>query len=198
MTTDENDATVLSGQHVVLRPLAVDDAEITLLWRLGARARLLNAGAQTVEEQARWIASRPETERNFIIETKAGVPVGMIALVDISVQHRRAEAARFLIGDEAAVRGIPVAVEAMKLLYELAFDRLGLQRVYGVTAAENTLMIKWHKYLGMAEEGRLRRHTVIDGQLRDIVCLGLLVEEYRTITLPRLNALVAAVRPPGS
>lgn len=194
MTTDENDATVLSGQHVVLRPLSVEDAEVTLSWRLGARARLLNAGAQTVEGQARWIASRPETERNFIIETKAGVPVGMIALVDISVQHRRAEAARFLIGDEDAARGIPVAVEAMRLLYELAFENLGLQRVYGTIAADNTLMLKWQKYFGMVEEGRLRQHNLIDGRFQDIVLVGLMKDEYERITKPRMAAFVASAR----
>jgi RimJ/RimL family protein N-acetyltransferase len=44
----------------------------------------------------------------------------------------------------------------MKLLYELAFDRLAC--CGGIIAANNTLMIKWQKYLGMKEEGRLRQH----------------------------------------
>lgn len=196
MTTPaEFDAATLSGRHVVLRPLVAGDAEITLRWRLGARARLLNAGAQTVEEQARWIAARPASERNFIIETKAGTPIGMIALVDINTLHRRAEAARFLIGDEESARGIPAAVESMQLLYVLAFERLGLQRVYGTIAADNTLMLKWQKYFGMVEEGRLRRHNLINGRFQDIVLVGLMADEYETVAKPRMAAFIASARP---
>ena len=59
------------------------------------------------------------------------------------------------------MKGVPAAVESMKLLYELAFDELRLQRIYGTVAADNLLMIKWQKFFGMQEEGRLRRHYCI-------------------------------------
>ena len=58
---------VLRGEFVHLRPLGEHDAERTLRWRLGARAALLNRGAETVEQQAAWIRSRPASERNFVI-----------------------------------------------------------------------------------------------------------------------------------
>jgi diamine N-acetyltransferase len=189
--------TVLHGEFVVLRPLTVDDAALTFEWRKGERATLLNQGAQTVEEQARWIAGRPAAEYNFIIETRqAGRPIGMLSLVAIDPINRRGEPGRFLIGDEGAARGIPAAAEAMKLLYELAFDRLGLQRVCGMVASDNVRMIKWQSYLGMVREGLLRRHYYIDGRFQDAVYFGLLDTEYRAVTLPRLNALIAAGRQP--
>lgn len=187
-------AGTLTGEFVNLRPLAPDDAELTLAWRLGNRARLLNLGAATVQEQAQWIASRPGTEHNFVIELATSRPIGMLSLVDVDVVSRRAETARFLIGDEAAARGVPAAVEAMKLLYRFAFDELGLLRLFGTVAASNRLMIKWQKFLGMQEEGRLRQHLFVDGGFDDAVLLGLLVEEYRTITLPRMDVLMAAAR----
>lgn len=114
----------------------------------------------------------------------------MLSLIAIDLVNRRAEPSRFLIGDEDAVKGTPAAVEAMVLLYQLAFDELGLSRVYGTVASGNVLMIKWQKYLGMKEEGRLRRHYYIGGAFQDAVCLGLLVEEYRQTALPRMKALV--------
>ncbi len=46
----------------------------------------------------------------------------------------------------------------------------------------------------MVEEGRLRRHLFIDGAWQDAVCLGLLDEEYRSVSLPRMNALISAAR----
>ena len=78
-----------------------------------------------------------------------------------------------------AVRGIPVAAEAEKLV-----------RLYGTVAAANTKMIKWNKFLGFIEEGRLRDHLLMDGTFQDAVFLGLLEPDYREITVPRLRILV--------
>lgn len=182
----------LHGQYVVLRPLRVDDAELTLGWREGDRATLLNRGATNVAEQEAWIASRPNTELNFVIQLRSGQPVGMLSLVNIDEANRRAEPARFLIGDPDSVRGLPVAVEAMKLLYQLVFDQMKLLRVHGTVVADNRLMIKWQKFLGMREEGRLRQHYLIGGRFHDAVCLGMMEDEYRAIALPRMNAFIEA------
>lgn len=182
----------LRGEYVHLRPLTADDAELTLGWRLSNRARFLNEGAQTVEQQKDWIESRPHSEFNFIIELMNETPVGMLSLVDVSRSQRRGETARFLIGNEEAVQGIPAAVEAMKLLYDFAFDELGLHRLYGTISEKNKLMVKWQKYLGMQEEGRLRDHYFIDNQFQDAVYMGLLLSDYKTKGLPRMRTLIAA------
>lgn len=184
----------LQGQYVVLRPLRVDDAELTLTWRMGDRAQFLNRGATSVAEQAEWIASRPENELNFLIQLRSAQPVGTISLVAIDEVNRRAEPARFLIGEPDAVRGLPVAVEAMKLLYQLAFDQMGLKRVHGTVVADNRLMLKWQEFLGMKEEGRLRKHYLIGGLFRDAICIGMLEDEYRAVALPRMNALISTAR----
>ena len=186
----------LRGQWVNLRPLCEADAELTFAWRQGARAQLLNQGAQSVEQQARWIANRPACEYNFIIETKTQRPLGMLSLSGIDSVNRVGEPGRFLIGDEAAAQGIPAAAEAMKLLYGLAFDALALRRVWGVVASENRRIIKWQLYLGMKQEGCLRQHLHINGQLQDAVVFGLLAHEYRERSLPRLESLIAAARLP--
>ena len=184
----------LYGEFVDLRPLDVDDAKMTFAWRQSQRSVKLNRGAQTVEHQTRWIASRPESEYNFAIVLKTGLPVGMVAVTGIDTVHGHAEPGRFLIGDESSVRGIPAAVEAMKLVYELVFDELKLQRVHGTIASDNVLMMKWQKFLGMKEEGRLRKHYFINGHFQDAIMFGMLVDEYRSTALPRMNSLIAAGR----
>ena len=184
----------LRGEFVNLRPLREEDAAMTLAWRLSDRAGLLSRGAQTVEDQAAWIRTRPASEHNFVIELTDGTPVGMLSLIGIDQWHGHAVSARFLIGDEDAVRGVPAAVEAMKLLYELAFDQLGLQRVWGLVVADNRRMVKWQRYLGMREEGRLRNHYRFGDQLHDALCMGILAEEYRGQARPRMEALIAAGR----
>ena len=186
--------TTLVGEFVDLRPLRSDDAQLTFEWRQGARAILLNQGARTVAEQKEWIERRPGSEHNFIIQTKSAIPIGMLALSAIDPVAKVGEPGRFLIGNEAAAQGIPAAAEAMKLLYELTFDRLGLRRVWGVVASENTRMIKWQTYLGMIREGCLRQHLLINGRFQDAIVFGLLDTEYRRTTLARLNSLIAAGR----
>ena len=190
---DRPETIVLTGDFVRLRPLVAADAEATLNWRMSHRSSLLNPGAQTVEAQAKWIAGRPRSEINFVIEVlPTGAAVGMLSLIAIDLVNRRAESARFLIGEPEKVQGIPVAVEAMKLLYELAFKRLELRRVYGTVASDNGLMIKWQKFLGMKEEGRLRDHYFIQNRFQDAVCLGILSEEYEKVALPRMKGLMRA------
>lgn len=184
----------LQGEFVTLRPLAVADAALTFAWRRGVRAIHLNAAQSSVERQADWIASRPVSEYNFIIDVKDGRSVGMVSLTGINSIHRHAEPGRFLIGDEDAVRGVPAAVEAMKLIYELAFDKLDLKRVHGSVASDNILMIKWQKFMGMTEEGRLRNHFFMNGKFQDAVLFGMLAEEYREKARPKMEALIKAAR----
>jgi diamine N-acetyltransferase len=191
-----NEANIfLRGEFINLRPLRIEDAEITFNWRNSERAKLLNKGAATIDQQENWIASRPSSEFNFIIEIKNCLtPVGMISLTNIDNENLHGEPGRFLIGEEAMVSGIPAAVEAVKLLYEFAFDKLGLVRLFGIVADNNPLMIKWHKYMGMRIEGRLRDHLNQGGIFHDGILIGLLVDDYRKVTLLRAESLMALAR----
>ncbi len=172
---------ILCGTFVDLIPLSIEDAELTFKWRNLERAQFLNKGSTSIDQQRAWIAARPNSETNWIITLKqSGVKVGMLSLINININSRNAESARFLIGDEEAVKGIPVAAEAMKILYDFAFMHLNLHKVYGQIAATNKSMIKWQKYLGMKEEGLLRQHLMINGELQDAVVMGILSKEYMT------------------
>jgi len=94
----------------------------------------------------------------------------MLSLVAADPVNRRAEPGRFLIGEEAAAREVPAAVEAMTLLYEFAFDTLKRVRLYGTIASDNKAMYKGQRYLGMEEEGRLREQYFINGHFQDAIC----------------------------
>jgi RimJ/RimL family protein N-acetyltransferase len=181
----------LIGRFINLRLLDIDDALLTFNWRSSQRASLINAGAKTINDQKEWIENRPKNEYNFIIELKDETPVGMLSLINLNHTNKNAETARFLIGNEESVKGLPAAVEAMKLIYGFAFDDLNLVRLYGTVASENSLMVKWQKYLGMKEEGRMRNHYFINENWQDAIVLGLLVDEYRAQSLPRMNALMS-------
>lgn len=187
----------LLGEFVNLRPLVGEDAELTHRWRLADPSTALGRNAASVEEQRNWIETRPDDEYNYVMESKSHQPLGTLALTHVDFHNGRAESARFILGEKQAARGLPVAVEGMKLLYELAFERLGLRRVYGTVAANNPRMVKWQKFLGMQSEGVLRGHYWLDGKPLDAVCLGILAEEYRQVARPRMEILIAAARSAG-
>lgn len=187
-------AKMLTGKYIDLRPLSVEDAERTFHWRNSERARHLNTSAGSVEQQAKWIAGRPDSEYNWIIQLKDGEPIGMLSLVDIDHHNSRAETGRFLIGEEEKAKGVPAAVEAMALVYEFAFNALNLSRLHGMISANNGLMVKWQKYLGMVEEGRLRAHYQTEAGVQDAIALGILRDEYLSVFIPRARALMAMGR----
>lgn len=92
---------IFEGIYARLRPISVEDAAITLRWRLSDRSRYLQQGSKTIKEQKEWILSRlgPKKELNFIIESN-NRSVGMIAIYNINHLHKTCELGRFLIGEK--------------------------------------------------------------------------------------------------
>jgi RimJ/RimL family protein N-acetyltransferase len=175
---------------VVLRPLTVADAELTLRWRLGQRARLMQRGAQTVEAQTNWIIrSEQAGELNFIMEYR-GEPVGMIALLDLKQIHKNAQMGRLLIGEPEKVGNAPVAFEADLLLCDYAFDTLGLHKIYGDVLEDNVAMLRTRLYLGYKKDGLLRDHSNYNGVYKNTTAVSLLEDEYRQICRPKLIQLI--------
>lgn len=182
---------VLKGSVATLRPLAAADAEITLKWRLSTRARYLQRGARTTEEQRAWIASKLATnELNFIIEYK-DKPVGMIALLEINQIHKSVEMGRLLIGEEDWVGKAPVAFEADLMLCDYAFDTLKMHKIYGDVLEDNQGMLRTRFYLGYKNDGVLREHYFFDGVFKNTIAVSILEDEYRMICRPKLLQLIA-------
>jgi RimJ/RimL family protein N-acetyltransferase len=169
---------ILTGKYVRLRPLMLNDAEITWAWRMSERAMLLHTGAGTVEEQWEWIANRPPNEYNWIIELLDGTPVGMYALTDIDPPT--ATAARFIIGERTNANGGWVAAEATRLLYWLAFDSMGLSRLNGTVNKANVGMIHWNSYIGWER----------DNEETDEIVIHITAETYRRVTRRKLDLLL--------
>jgi RimJ/RimL family protein N-acetyltransferase len=189
---------ILKGELATLRPITVNDAELTFAWRASAKASLLQRGATTVDEQRAWIAAKLQTaELNFIIEY-GGRSVGMIALLDINKLHKSVQMGRLLIGEEEFVGKAPVAFEADLMLCDYAFDVLKMHKIYGDVMEDNHGMIKTRLYLGYKQDGILRDHYVYDGVYKNTIAVSILEQEYRTICRPKLVSLVKTLSYFGS
>lgn len=184
---------ILEGKIVRLRPITIEDAETSLAWRLGDRAKLLQRGATTVDEQREWIASKLALDEiNCIIEY-ANAPVGMIALHDINLRNRHAIIGRELIGEKDRVGVVPVAFEAELLLCDYAFGRLNLHKLYGDVLEDNHAMLKMRRFLGYKQDGMLRDHVRVDGEYRSVYAISILQSEYTATCRPKLMQLITAM-----
>ena len=109
----------------------------------------------------------------------AGTALGFVSLVDISLQHRRAE---FLMGvlpsaADALVSTSRVAVTAAHRVLAFAAEQAGLERLNAHFYPDNTAALKAALHLGFEHEGILRRHVRLpDGSRCDLVVTGLLLD----------------------
>lgn len=189
-------ALTIEGNISKLRPITIEDAEITLKWRLSDKAHMLQRGASTVDEQRQWIASRLHTDEiNCIIEHK-GLPVGMIALHDINYRHSNAVIGRLLIGEDGIVNNAPVAFEAEMMLCDHAFNNLKLHKIYGDVMEDNHRMIKTKLYLGYKQDGLLRDHYNYDGIFKSTIAISILEHEYHTKCRPKFIQLISLFSTP--
>lgn len=180
----------MRGQWCSLRPLVDSDAQLTFNWRHLERAALLSAPPIDLEDQRAWIRSRPSSEENYVICLSDGLPVGTIAITEINPYHQSAQTSRFLIGEEDAVTGRPIAIEAMTLCYEKIFEDWGYRKVWGYVTASNTRMIRWQESLGMSREGLQQQQLLIGGRVEDAVLLGMTRDRYFSFAKPRMMRLL--------
>lgn len=79
---------------------------------------------------------------------------------------------------DRSVWGRGYASEAALVMVEMAFDVLGLQRVWAACDPANTASARVLQKCGMVLEGRLRHDTDIRGELRDTLVWGILASEW--------------------
>lgn len=121
--------------------------------------------------------SRNDASRHdFVIESKEGKPIGIMALVHIDAQNGTAEC--FCIIGEKAYWGGGIGTEAHLLLADWAFKNLGLHKIWACIRPENTAIIKVIERLGFKVEGTLREEKFINGKRIDVVRIGLLQRDF--------------------
>ncbi len=101
--------------------------------------------------------------------------VGNLSLQNIDWRTRSAELA-ILLGHREG-RGKGYGYEASTLLLKHGFIKLGLNRIYCGTSANNIAMQKLAEKLGMVQEGRRRNALYEGGKYVDTIEYGLLKEE---------------------
>lgn len=137
---------------------AIDEA--TMLARIEREGRPPREGGTDV----RWVVEQGD------------VVVGNVALKQVDWRHRSAELG---MGIAPEHRGRGHAGRAVRLLLALAFDDVGLERIWATAHHENLASHAALRRAGLEREGVLRGHYVIGGQRVDHVVFGVLRDEWR-------------------
>jgi len=97
--------------------------------------------------------------------------IGNVSLQDIDLHNRSAEVA-IIIG-ESEYYGKGIASFAVEKICDHGFDNVGLNRIYGGTAATNFGMQKVFEKLGFAKEATFNQAMFHQGQFIDVFGYGL-------------------------
>lgn len=166
----------LCGEAVTLRPLGREHLEKTRAWandpdlmRLLGRER-----AVTEAEHGEWfervVRGRDDCAYFAVEANEGGAHIGNVWLWDIDARHRRAEL-RIVIGEPGRT-GRGAGTEAISLLCDYAFRRLGLHRVYAYVLAFNPRARRSFEKAGFVLEGTLREDRWAGDGYTDVYLLG--------------------------
>ncbi|RYG42270.1 MAG: N-acetyltransferase [Chitinophagaceae bacterium] len=183
----------IEGEFITLKTVTPDDAQDIYNWRTSASGNFLNQPKNySVESQQQWIKIRPASEINFIIYSKEKQPrkKGMISIVDIDEQNKKAEVGRLLLDAKYLNESNPYGLEALKITYGLVLNSWQFNKIHGTILSLNTGMIKLQKFLGMEEEGIQRKHLLINNEYTDLHLFCVFAPGFNKTYLPRINFLL--------
>lgn len=159
-----------------IRPMTTADLEMVLAWRNHPEVRryMYTTHEIALEEHRLWFdrVSRDPQRHILVFEDKA------TALGFISIQQVAFGVADWgFYAAPSAPKGTGHALGDLALRY--AFDTVGLHKMCGQAIAFNERSIRFHRILGFSLEGTLRHQHYDGNYYHDVLCFGLLEEEWR-------------------
>lgn len=168
----------MESERLLLRPITLNDAEDMFEYT-------------SDEETTRFIYEQHkdlEQTKNLIANYFVKEPIGKYAIV-LRESNKMVGAIEFRVDDwnksgdlgftlNRHYWGKGYMTEAGKLILSLAFNVMGLERVFSGHEVKNSASGKVLDRLGMKCEGILRKNQMIKGQLVDSVHYSILKEEY--------------------
>jgi len=170
----------INGDFILLKKIALSDANEIYTWRKSHSGRFLrNPDNYNLTSQLEWIRSRNNDEINYIIyDKKLSLKVGMIGIYDVDLNDKVANVGRLLLSELFLRKSNPYGLEALLLTYGYVFNEMNFRKITGIISSSNAEMVKLQKFLGMHEEGYLKKHTVISNEIHDLHIMSLFQEGY--------------------
>ncbi len=171
----------LVGNHVTLRPLAIDDHDALIAAAAeGDITELFFTNVSNLRDPQAYMAAifkeRDMGRAMPFAVVAGGKVVGMTRYLRMNAAHRRLE-----IGGTFYARSVQrsgVNTEAKLLLLTHAFEALGCNVVQIRTDWFNKRSQIAIERLGAKRDGVLRNHQLIDGRIRDLVVYSIIASEW--------------------
>jgi RimJ/RimL family protein N-acetyltransferase len=145
-----------------------------LYWEVRDRDEVRDVLMQRAE---RWrLAAEGDVAVLAVVLLETGQVIGEVNLQWSSVAHRQGE---FGFVFHPAFHGRGYASEAAARMLDLAFDGLGLHRVYGRTDGANAGSAALMRRLGMRQEAHFVQNEIFKGAWGDELVFAILAEEWR-------------------
>jgi [ribosomal protein S5]-alanine N-acetyltransferase len=166
---------------VKLRALQLEDLNTVRLWAKDSEFCLANEWSLEIPEErltSHWTGIITESSDTLIRQgiTFDGQLIGYADLADINQLEARASLG-YAIGN-SNLWGKGLGFAGAKLMLELAFESLKLERVTAEVNAANTRSLRVLEKLGFQLEGVLRQHETYRGMRGDVHLFGMLREEF--------------------
>jgi N-acetyltransferase len=189
----------ISGPTLTLR--YATEADAPALFELASDPEVtqwFSWGPYTDREQPlgylRSLADKRESGQllDFLVVHREHGPVGVTGLSELSARDRRATVGTWF---GRSWWGAGVNGESKALIAELAFERLGLQRLTAWANTRNGRSQAALERAGFKREGVLRGWHVHDSGVHDVVVFRLLRAEWRTSSLREIPVTITGEPP---
>lgn len=169
---------------VYFRSFEEDDATLIYQWLNDDDLKALSIGLNRrlcKDEALDWVKARmchnPYQVWWAICAKDTNEMIGYVSLTDIHYINSSANFSGIMIGDKNYQDGF-AWIETYLFVYEYAFERLGLNRVYGDAIAEHTTSQMMRKLMFETIEGIQRQAAFKNGRYYDVSMASLLRSEY--------------------
>lgn len=169
---------------VYFRSFEEEDAELIYQWLNDDKLVELSVGLNRKickDEAVDWVKSRmrhnPYQVWWAICSKGSNKMIGYMSLTDIHYINSSANFSGIVIGDKDYRDGF-AWIESYLFVYEYAFERLNLNRVYGSYITKNKVTDAMGNLMCGVYEGTLRKAVFKNGCYYDVVMGSLLKEEY--------------------
>lgn len=179
------------GPRVYLRPIQEDDATLAAHWVLRETDSNWANGLRVVSATAYWYemkklqeGSLPEWIRFSVCLRDNDEVIGFVGIADIDYQHRFGESESELVNP--VYRGAGYGSEAKHLLFDYAFNTLGLHVLQSWVLFENTRSAAALRKQGYHAAGRSHWEIHREGTFTHVGTFDLLADEWRA--MPRASS----------
>lgn len=157
--------------------MKASDLERVLAWRNHPDVRCYMFTQQEIpwEEHVRWFdRSRNDPSKRLLIVEQREVALGFVHFSDVT-PGGIANWGFYTVPGAQKGAGKKIGATALNF----AFQEFELSKVCGQALEYNEASIRLHKALGFQQEGVLRNQQRIDGAYFDLICFGILKNEWQ-------------------